>query len=150
TPADRVVMWGYADRGGPATGTRDRLYAKVLLLDDGSVRLAWVTLDLGRPFGNESMKLVRDRVRKSAGVTQVCFSASHTHSGPAIDEFYAANRPAWEPAALDKIATAIESAATKLAPANIGTGEGSVFIGHNRRQIQPDGKVKMLWRNATK
>jgi len=29
-------------------------------------------------------------------------------------------------------------------------GEGSTFIGHNRRLVQADGKVKMLWRNATK
>jgi neutral ceramidase len=121
-----------------------------VLLDDGRTRLAWVTLDLGRPFGAESMDLVRDRVRKSAGVTHVSFSASHTHSGPVIDEFYTAKRPAWETTALDKIAAAIESAATKLAPALIGTGAGSVFIGHNRRYVQPDGKVKMLWRNATK
>ncbi len=150
TPADLVPMWGYADRSGPATGTHDPLYARILLLDDGLTRLAWVTLDLGRPFGVASMDLVRDRVRKSAGITHVCFSASHTHSGPVIDEFYTAKRPAWETAALDKIAAAIESAATKLAPALIGTGAGSVFIGHNRRFVQPDGKVKMLWRNATK
>ena len=150
TPSQLVIMWGYGDRSGPATGTHDPLYAKILLLDDGSTRLAWVTLDLGRPFGNESMNLVRDRVRKSAGVTHVCFSASHTHSGPAIDEFYKEKRSAWETAALDKIAAAIESAATKLAPALLGTGAGSVFIGHNRRHVQPDGTVKMLWRNATK
>ena len=150
TPADSAIMWGYSDRSGPATGTHDPLHARILLLDDSSIRLAWVTLDLGRPFGNESMNLVRDRVRKSAGVTHVCFSASHTHSGPAIDEFYTAKRPAWETAALDKIAVAIESAATKLTPALIASGAGSVFIGHNRRFIQPDGKVKMLWRNQTK
>ncbi|MFO1096565.1 MAG: neutral/alkaline non-lysosomal ceramidase N-terminal domain-containing protein [Planctomycetaceae bacterium] len=151
TPAEFVNMWGYADRSGPAIGTHDPLYAKVLLLDDGSTRLAWVTLDLGRPFGNDSMNIVRDRVKASAGVTQVCFSASHTHSGPTIDEFYEpGKRPAWETAALDKIAAAIEAAAKELQPALIGTGEGSVFIGHNRRYVQTDGTVKMLWRNATK
>lgn len=151
TPTDPVIMWGYSDRSGPATGTRDPLYAKVLLVDDGATRLAWVTLDLGRPFGSDSMNVVRDRVGKSAGVTHVCFSASHTHSGPTIDEFYeAGKRPAWETAALDKIAAAIEAAAAALEPALIGAGAGSVFIGHNRRFVQPDGKVKMLWRNETK
>ena len=151
TPADLVIMWGYADRSGPATGTHDPLYAKILLLDDGVTRLAWVTLDLGRPFGSESMNLVRDRVQKSASVTHVCFSASHTHSGPSIDEFYEdGKRPAWETVALDKIAAAIESAATQLEPALIGTEAGTVFIGHNRRYVQADGKVKMLWRNETK
>ncbi len=151
TPTDLVELWGYLDRSGPATGTRDPLYAKVLLLDDGSTRLAWVTLDLGRVFGRESMDQVRDRVQKSARVTHVCFSASHTHSAPAIYESYEnGTRPAWETAALDKIAAAIESAANNLEPARLGAGEGSVFIGHNRRFVQPDGTVKMLWRNATK
>jgi neutral ceramidase len=151
TPTDLVMLWGYGDRSGPATGTHDPLYAKILVLDDGGTRLAWVTLDLGRPFGTESMNIVRDRVQKSAGVTHVCFSASHTHSGPSIDDSYeAGQRPAWETTALDKIAAAIEAASTHLEPAIIGTGEGSTLIGHNRRYLQPDGKVKMLWRNATK
>lgn len=151
TPDGAVTMWGYSDRSGPSNGARDPLYAKVLVLDDGTTRLGWVTLDLGRPFGNESMTIVRDRVKKSAGMTQVCFSASHTHSGPAIDEFYdEGKRPAWETAALDKIGAAIESAASKLEPALIGTAAGSVFIGHNRRLVQPNGEVTMFWRNATK
>ncbi len=151
TPSDSVDLWGYSDRTGPATGTHDPLYAKILVLDDGTTRMALVTLDLGRTFGMESMSVVRDRVRKSANVTHVSFSASHTHSAPVIDESYAdGKRPAWETTALDKISAAIEAATKKLQTALIGTGEGEVFIGHNRRLMQPDGKIKMLWRNATK
>lgn len=151
TPADRVVMFGYADRAGPGSGTRDPLYAKVLLVDDGKERLAWVTLDLGRPFGNESMNFVRERVKKSASVTQVCFSASHTHSAPMIHEFYQdGKRPAWENVALDKISDAIEAAAKKLQPASIGTGYGFALIGHNRRKVNADGSATMFWRNESK
>lgn len=151
TPPAGVVMFGYSDRAGPGTGTRDPLYAKVLLLDDGHERLAWVTLDLGRPFGNESMTMIRDRVKRSANVTQVCFSASHTHSAPMIHEFYRdGKRPAWEDSALDKISTAIEETAKKLRPASIGVGYGAASIGHNRRKINPDGKATMFWRNESK
>jgi neutral ceramidase len=151
TPAGSVELWGYADRAGPATGTRDPLFAKILVLDVDPHRLALVTLDLGRPFGLESMNVVRERVRKSAHVEQVFFFASHTHSGPVIDDAYPpGKRPAWETAALERIAAAIEQAARRLQPATIGTGEGEVFIGHNRRLVQADGTVKMLWRNATK
>ncbi len=151
TPADSRELWGYSDRSGPATGTHDPLFAKVLLLDDGTRRLALVTLDLGRTFGLDSMNFVRDRVRTSAKVEQVFFFASHTHSAPAIDDSYPpGKRPAWESTALERISAAIEQAAIRLQPATIGTGEGEVFIGHNRRYVQPDGTVKMLWRNATK
>jgi hypothetical protein len=151
TPAESCELWGYSDRAGPSTGTRDPLFAKILLLDDGRHRLALVTLDLGRTFGVDSMNVVRDRVRKSAGVEQVFFFASHSHSGPVVDESYpAGQRPQWEKTALARIASAIEQAAFRLEPATIGTGEGEVFIGHNRRDVRPDGTVKMLWRNATK
>jgi hypothetical protein len=151
TPSESRELWGYSDRSGPATGKRDPLFAKVLLLDDGSHRLALVTLDLGRTFGVDSMNVVREHVKQSAKVEQVFFFASHTHSAPAIDESYApGKRPEWESTALERIAAAIERAAERLQPASIGTGEGEVFIGHNRRLIEPDGSVKMLWRNATK
>lgn len=151
TPAGSEVMWGYGDRAGPSTGTLDPLYAKILLLDDGRKRLALVTLDLGRTFGNDSMKFVRERVVKSAGVAQVFFFASHTHSAPAIDDSYdEGKRPAWETTALERIAKAIEEAAARLQPALIGTGDGAVLIGHNRRLVQADGTVKMFWRNASK
>jgi neutral ceramidase len=151
TPSGSVELWGYSDRAGPATGKRDPLFAKVLLLDVDPHRLALVTLDLGRTLGLESMNVVRDRVRNSAKVEQVFFFASHTHSAPVIDDVSPpGKRPAWETAALDRIAAAIEQAAGRLQPATIGTGEGEVFIGHNRRLLQADGTVKMLWRNATK
>jgi neutral ceramidase len=151
TPQESVELWGYSDRSGPSNGTRDPLFAKVLLLDDGPHRLALVTLDLGRTFGVQSMDVVRHRVRASAGVEQVFFFASHTHSGPFINDTYSGgNRPAWEERALDRIASAIEHAAGRLQPAALGVGEGEILIGHNRRYVRPDGTVKMLWRNATK
>jgi neutral ceramidase len=151
TPSESRELWGYSDRAGPSTGKRDPLYAKILLLDDGPHRLALVTLDLGRTFGVDSMNFVRNRVRQSAQVEQVFFFASHTHSGPVIDDVYPAGRcPEWERTALERIISAIERAAAALQPATIGTGEGEVFIGHNRRYLEPDGTVKMLWRNATK
>ncbi len=151
TPQGSFDLWGYADRSGPSTGTHDPLFAKVLLLDDGAHRLALVTLDLGRTFGVESMDVVRRRVRGSARVEQVLFFASHTHSGPFVNDTYPpGKRRVWEERALDRIATAIEQAVARLQPAALGVGEGDVLIGHNRRFVRPDGTVKMLWRNATK
>lgn len=151
TPTESVELWGYSDRKGPSTGTHDPLFAKVLLLDVAPHRLALVTLDLGRTFGVDSMEHVRRRVRASAGVEQVFFFASHTHSAPFINDTYpGGKRPAWEERALDRIATAIEQTAGRLQPAALGVGEGEVLIGHNRRYVRPDGTVKMLWRNATK
>jgi hypothetical protein len=84
-------------------------------------------------------------------VHQVFFMASHTHSGPVIDDAYPEGKiPPWETEAKEKIAKGIEDASGRLVAARIGTGFGQTLIGHNRRYVQADGSVKMFWRNATK
>ena len=93
TPPAGLAMWGYGARSGLSTGTRDPLYARVLVFDDGSAAAALVTLDLGRTFGQRQMDWVRERVRP-LGVTDVVFAASHTHSGPVIEDEYPEGVPA--------------------------------------------------------
>src|SRR5712691_10460772 len=148
TPSPGVELWGYSDRSGPATGMLDPLFARVLVLDDGRQAVAVVTLDLGRSFGQPQMNFVRERVRQIHGVSEVMFIASHTHSGPVIDEDYD-QVPEWEQRALDKIVQAIGTARGRMTEARVGVGYGQAIIGHNRRYIQSDGRVKMLWRSST-
>ncbi|HUX10689.1 MAG TPA: hypothetical protein VMW51_08590, partial [Terriglobia bacterium] len=54
TPPAGVQMWGYFNRLKGAEGTIDPLYARVLVLEAGEQRLAYVDLDLGRTFGPAS------------------------------------------------------------------------------------------------
>ncbi len=150
TPPAGVDLWGYSNRSGPAMGTLDSLYARALILDDGRNAVAIVTLDLGRTFGQAQMNYVRQRVRREHRVNDVMFIASHTHSGPSIDEDYENGAvPEWERRALDRIEQAIGEARSRMVEARIGVGFGQVIIGHNRRLVQSDGSVKMLWRNST-
>jgi hypothetical protein len=150
TPPPGVDLWGYSNRSGPATSALDPLYARVLVLDDGRNAAAVVTLDLGRTFGQEQMNSVRERARRESRVNAVMFIASHTHSGPGIDEDYENGAaPEWERRALDKIAQAIGEARNRMVDARVGVGYGQAILGHNRRLIQSDGSVKMLWRNST-
>lgn len=149
TPPPGVELWGYSNRSGPATGTLDPLFARVLVLTDGRQTVAVITLDLGRTFGPAQIARVRQRVRSEHQVNEVMFIASHTHSGPSIDDVYDQGPPDWEKQALDRIVTAIGEARARLVPARIGVGFGQAVIGHNRRVVQSDGSVKMLWRNST-
>lgn len=55
TPQPGLRLWGFESRKSPATGTRDPLYARVLVLEAGDARLALVALDLGRVFGPASL-----------------------------------------------------------------------------------------------
>jgi hypothetical protein len=154
TPAPGLPMYGFFDRikdNKLSTGTLDPLYARVLVLEVGERRLALVTLDLGRTFNESELAKLRQRVKNSAGISLLVVTASHTHSGPNILDIYPGDRPpAWETNAVEKIADAVEQASHHLVDAQIGTARGEVYIGYNRRQVHPDGKVTMLWTNPDK
>jgi neutral ceramidase len=147
TPPPGIAMWGYSNRKGPATGTLDPLYARVLVLEAGSARLGLVTLDLGRPFGAASLSWLREATRQD--VSFLLVTASHTHSGPTIADEYSSGTPAWETAALARIARAISDASSHLTEARIGTGYGFTLIGHNRLRGNSDGSVSWFERNLT-
>jgi len=145
TPPAGFEMWGAAGRTGFAESALDPLYARTLVLRADGKTVALVTLDLGRTFSWEQMDRIRKRVLQSAKVQHVVFAASHTHTGPNIldDAYIAAGR--WEPAALERIAGGIETAARKLVPVWIGVGLGASYIGHNRQ----DGPARNLGKNLT-
>jgi hypothetical protein len=149
TPPAGVRMWGYAARHTAAQGTLDPLYARVLVLEVGEKRLALVDLDLGRAFGPASIERLRAAARQSSGISYTLVQATHTHSGPVILDEYPDGPPAWETAALDKIGKAIEEAHAHAVEAQLGTGYGAIYIGYNRRRVNPDGTVTMFWTNPT-
>jgi hypothetical protein len=148
TPAPGKQLWGYSNRQSPATGTLDPLYARVLVLEAGRQSLALVDIDLGRPFGPASLHWLRNATRQD--VSLLILTATHTHSGPAIQDDYTAGRPTWETVVLEKIAKAVAEARKNVTEAQIGVGYGVAFIGHNRLRLNPDGSVSWFERNLTK
>jgi hypothetical protein len=147
TPPAGVPLWGYTLRN--STGTLDPLFARVLVLEVGDKRLALVALDLGRCFGHDSLQRLRAAVRQSSGITYLLAAASHTHSGPVVQDSYRNGIPAWELAVLDKIAQAVGDAHQHASEARLGIGYGVAYIGHNRHRANPDGTVTWFERNPT-
>lgn len=143
TPPPGLEMWGFAARKSPSAGTLDPLFARVLVLQAGTNRLALVTLDLGRSFGSDSLAKLRDRARRESGISLVIATASHTHSGPVISDQYVNNAvPAWESDAIDKISRAIHEASEHLVEVRIGAGYGITYIGYNRLETKLDNSSK--------
>ncbi len=142
TPGPGVPMWGYGDRPSPSTGTLDPLLATAVVMRVGEFTLAISTMDIGRVPNVPDCDRIRKRVKK-AGVDHVIFCASHTHGGPAIEIEGPSSDHIHE-----GLASSIEDAASKLAPARLGRGHATLDISHNRRKILDDGRVLMLWRNA--
>ncbi len=105
-----------------ATKVNDPLYARCIVLDDGSVRVAVVVVD-NCLIPQELFDAAKEMANKSTGIPieRMMMSATHTHSGPAAvgalgtepDEKYCRFLPG-------RIAKAVELAATNLAPAKVG------------------------------
>jgi hypothetical protein len=105
-----------------ATKVQDPLYARCIVLDDGSVRVAVVVVD-NCLIPQELFDAAKEMANKSTGIPieRMMMSATHTHSGPAAvgalgtepDEKYCRFLPG-------RIAKAVELAAQNLAPAKVG------------------------------
>ena len=140
TPPLGVAMAGYAARKGGATGVHDPLYATALVMKNGEVSVAYVVLDL---IGMNA-PAVEQQVAQQFGIPNTVLISIHTHSGP---DRSAAD---WWKDAQAKIVTVVGQARANLRPARIGAATGQAALGYNRRQVLPDGQVKMLWSNPQK
>lgn len=148
TPSPGEQMWGYESRTKPAIGTLDPLYACVLVLDAKGKRIGLIALDLGRVFGPASLDQLRATARRN-GISCLLVTASHTHSGPVVQDEYRNGLPAWERKALSGIEEALQRASGNLLEARIGVGYGTAYIGHNRLKVNEDGTVSWFETNQT-
>ena len=149
TPPTLMPMYGYANRKcGPANGTHDPLFAKVLVLDGGGSKVAVVTSDLGSLV---SENLRRD-VASKLGIPVLLLSASHTHSAPSFLPFGSAPASGEGAAAYlaeleRRIFGAIEEASRSMFPARLGIGKGSMQAGYNRLLVREDGRARAVFDN---
>jgi hypothetical protein len=88
TPIGPISMGGFGQRFGTVSqGVNDHLFAKALLLSDGTNKLLIITTDL-ISIPNAVYRKVIQKITKSCPLTetQICLTASHTHSGPDVDQ----------------------------------------------------------------
>jgi hypothetical protein len=153
TPSSFGPMYGYANRKcGPANGTHDPLFARVLVLAAGDSRMAIVTLDLGSIV---SQTLEKD-VAAKLGIPVLLLAASHTHSGPSFlpsrEKAPGITPLSFEPSAYQtelekKVFGAVQQAASSMFPARLGVGHGSLQTGYNRLVLRDDGRARALFDN---
>ncbi len=140
-------MYGYGARGANVSaGVHDPLFAKAIVLSDGSTKLAIVTLDLGS-MPSENTATIRKLVQSATDIDMILLIASHTHSAPSFVAGFPTDQQPYLGELESKIAEAIAAANDKLQPAKIGVGWGRAEEGHNRRLVNADGSVTMLWGN---
>jgi len=116
----------------PTQIIHDPLYAKALVVDDGSTKAVIVSTDLGQA-SQALVASVRRRVREGLGIDEdnVLVNASHNH--------YAGGQTAKD--LVERIVEAISEAAATMVPVRIGVGTGHEDrITMNRRLRLKNGK----------
>ena len=142
TPSESMPMYGYSNRKcGPANGTHDPLFAKVLVLAAGDTRVAIVTLDLGS-FVSE---VVHREASEKLAIPLVLLASSHTHSAPRFPMGPEAS--VYREGTERKILDAIREASQSMFPARLAVGRGSIQLGYNRLLQRQDGRARALFDN---
>ena len=109
-----------------ATEVHTPLFAKAIVLDDGSTRLVIVVVDscaMPRSLLDEAKAMAA----KSTGIAteNMLISATHTHSAPAaVGGLGTDPDPHYAPFLKVRLVEAIEKAAKNLVPARVGAGSG--------------------------
>ncbi|MEX2568678.1 MAG: neutral/alkaline non-lysosomal ceramidase N-terminal domain-containing protein, partial [Cyclobacteriaceae bacterium] len=114
TPQESMWMAGYASRDHPSEGIRHSIWAKALVLEDGSGNLAvLVTTDLVG-IRQELSQRIRDRLMRQYDLDrdQVILNSSHTHTGPETD--YGRYQFQLDQVQLDKIKNYVENLENKI------------------------------------
>ncbi len=136
------------------TEVRDPLYARTLVLSQGTVSLVLVTTDLcGIPAGITGP--ARQDIAKRTGVPleAIAVTASHTHTGPYLYKGFGAPEVRGEGAESDYpaflreriVACAMKAFESRRASVlRAGATPQSPRISHNRRNLFKDGQVRSI------
>lgn len=147
TPPLGMPMRGYASRKELSNGIWDPLYAKSIVFDDGNNCVSFVVLDLIGPPPKEVRERISRKAKKELQISNILFLAIHTHAGPALKPDLPSKENPWLPTLEENIYKVIKNAVTSRSPVTVEIGYGSADISYDRRVVNPDGTVEMLWRN---
>lgn len=138
---DPVWIAGFQNRR-PAQGVHDELWARTMILDDGTFRLAYVVLDAIGYF-NDDIITIRKQVSPKAEVDYIIISSTHTHEGPDLlglwgaSEFTTGVDPDYRQFVIDQVVRSVEAAAQKLRPAKLTFAqnlEGAAYLVTDSRE----------------
>jgi len=144
--------------GKPSDDIIDELYAKALVLNDGSTTIAIISVDLLYSPLEEITNPIRKIIKDKIGIPEqnIFICATHTHSGPEvftrtklrpekevpaseIDQFYLQTL-------IRKMAGSVLIAHKNMREVKIGATKGQIpEILYNRRPKNNDGSVKMAF-----
>ena len=153
TPDDSQNLLGYGAR--KSTGVHDRIYHRIVAMDDGFTQIFLVSSDLCE-FSPSEYDLVADKLKVELGINPINFwwTVTHTHSAPEVgppglgstflgDRFKHEIDSRYTGMIERKLIDGIKEARQKLVAARLGVGWGFSQANINRRARDVDGKTTL-------
>jgi len=151
TPTTPQWLLGYGAR--QSTGVHDKIFHRILLLDDGATQFALVSSDICLISPAEYEKVAAD-LEKRTGIKPVNFwwSNTHTHSAPEVgppglavaflgDRYTHKVETAYTEMVEKSLIDGIAEARQKLQPAKLGFNWGVAYANINRRARDVEGET---------
>ena len=147
-PADAALpMSGYSGRKQGFQGIHDHIYARAIVLHDGTNYAAIVTWEL--IFAPTAVwSELSERVAKETGIPVQNFllAAVHDHSAPSVSRATGnadSKTGAYTASVENATIEAIRKAKANLQPARVGAGTGKAYINMNRRECPPGRRCSL-------
>ena len=142
TPPLGISLAGFTARTTGAQGVHDDLFARALVLEEDTTRLALVACDLCE-MDETFVARARQQIEAASGIPAhaVMVAATHTHAAPATFPLYSLPpEPTWLDDLSGRVTDTVVAAVGDLAPAAVSVGIGhEATVGRNRRR--PDAPV---------
>jgi hypothetical protein len=142
TPGVPIPMSGYGGRTEPFKGVHDDLFARVIVIGDGTNKAVLISADVVG-FSNSFWDAVTRQITSETGIKReyILLAAVHNHGGP-VTKVYGEDSSVHVNEYVDvlrnKIVGATRNAVNAMVPVTIGAGKGECKMNINRRA--PDGK----------
>jgi neutral ceramidase len=153
TPSDSQFLLGYNER--KSTGVMDRIYHRIVALDDGTTQFFIVSSDICL-FSPSEYDKVAGKLQQLYGINplNIWWSVTHTHSAPefgatGIYGIYMGDRiqhsvdTVYTNMLEQKLIDGIVTARKNLEPAKLGVGWGYSQANINRRAIDTTGRASL-------
>ena len=131
---DPVWIAGFGN-GRAANGIHDDLWARTMIIDDGTTRLAIVVIDaIG--FMNNNVIDTRNRIPREAGIDYTMIVSTHTHEGPDLlgllgkSPFKSGTDRNYVEFVKTRIVESVLSAVSNLSPATLEISEDLTGAAH--------------------
>lgn len=149
---DAVWLAGF-HQSRPANGVNDSLWARSMVIDDGSHKIALCVIDM-MGFGHDDVVTARKKIKQSLDIDYVIISSTHVHSSPDLlgmwgpgilkrgtDDEYLAS-------VIDNIAASVEEAYRAARPARLKFAEdlagAKPLVGDSRPPKVFDAGVRLM------